>query len=283
MVKTVVELHVPLHGTSEPPAGGPSHPWIDVIEDFLAHQVGGEVEVYDDGEELGDVFVFFIAGGDEHELLSAASQASVLPGVPKGAFAMVTDDAAEEFGQGRRVELPIPQSPVRDETGIPATRGADTWLDGGLEPVGGGEGAVEGFSSEVNRVIAALTTNPEWRAWWHGASDAPRLEVHMLSQRLPRNPAIRDVMPEVVRRGKNRHYVRMDVDITPLLGIAPDERRLLALPAVLEGIRRIRESLNLPEPPEVPPAAHPAPLSDRTLRRRKLRLLLAKEHDQNSP
>jgi hypothetical protein len=39
----------------------------------------------------------------------AASQVAALDGVPAGVFAMVTDDAAEEFGLGRRVDLPPPE------------------------------------------------------------------------------------------------------------------------------------------------------------------------------
>ncbi|MFF0470577.1 hypothetical protein ACFYPX_24465 [Micromonospora zamorensis] len=107
MPKVVVEIHVPLR-----PAPGLADdeypfPWIDDVEDFLAdldEQDG--VEEYDDGEEDGDVYVFFITGADESGLLRVASQVAALGRVPAGAFAIVTDDEAEEFGMGRRVALP---------------------------------------------------------------------------------------------------------------------------------------------------------------------------------
>jgi hypothetical protein len=99
----LVEIHVPIPG-----AGAP-HPsvWIDEVEDFLVGlEDHGGFEVYDDGEQFGDFYVFFIAGGAEADLLAVASQVAALEGVPSGAFAMVTDDEAGEFGMGRRVSLP---------------------------------------------------------------------------------------------------------------------------------------------------------------------------------
>ncbi|MFD0887759.1 hypothetical protein ACFQ08_24730 [Streptosporangium algeriense] len=107
MATTVVEIHVPLreapgHAQDEYP-----FPWIEKIEDFLAQMEDqGGAEVFDDGEEFGDVYVFFITGGDEGTLLAVASRVASLDEVPDGAFAVVTDDEAEEFGCGRRVELP---------------------------------------------------------------------------------------------------------------------------------------------------------------------------------
>jgi hypothetical protein len=98
----VVEIHVPLA-----PASGP-HPWIDRIEEFLAElEEDGTVEVPDDGEEFGNVYVFLVAGAGEADLLTAASRAVSLDDVPRGAFAMITDDGAPEWGLGRRVELPL--------------------------------------------------------------------------------------------------------------------------------------------------------------------------------
>jgi hypothetical protein len=95
----MVEVHVPL--TADPE-------WIDDVEDFmvdLAEELG--IEEYDDGEEFGDVYIFFIVGSSESTLLAAASRVAVREGVPAGAFAMVTDTAAPEFGMGRRVNLPV--------------------------------------------------------------------------------------------------------------------------------------------------------------------------------
>jgi hypothetical protein len=102
----LVEIHVPI-----PEVGDPSV-WIDAVEDFLVGlEDHGGFEVYDDGEQFGDVYVFFIAGGAEADLLSVASQVARLDGVPGGAFAMVTDDEAEEIGMGRRVSLPVAGRP----------------------------------------------------------------------------------------------------------------------------------------------------------------------------
>ncbi|WP_433795772.1 hypothetical protein [Actinoplanes sp. CA-252034] len=102
MAEVVVEIHVPMI-----PVAGP-HQWIDRIEEFLAElDEDGTVALIDDGEEFGDVYVFPIAGAGETELLAAASRAVSLDDVPGGAFAMVTDDEALEWGLGRRVELPV--------------------------------------------------------------------------------------------------------------------------------------------------------------------------------
>lgn len=104
----LVEIHVPLPTPEEVDAGEKEHPfvWIEEVEEFLAGLHGEELEIFDDGEQYGEVYVFVIAGADERTLLSAASRVARLAGVPPGAFAMVTDDAAEEFGMGRRVDLP---------------------------------------------------------------------------------------------------------------------------------------------------------------------------------
>ncbi|SHN48071.1 hypothetical protein [Cryptosporangium aurantiacum] len=104
----LVEIHVPLIEPEDPP-DGPAFPWIDVVDEFLWElEESGELEVYDDGEQDGDVYVFFVAGAGEDALLAAASRVVALDGVPAGAVAFVTDDRAEEFGLGRRVELPVP-------------------------------------------------------------------------------------------------------------------------------------------------------------------------------
>lgn len=106
----LVEIHIPVPNPEEVEAGEHEHPivWIEKVEDYLAKLHGEELEVFDDGEQDGDVYIFFIAAADELTLLRAASRVALLDGVPAGAFAMVTDDAAEEFGMGRRVDLPTP-------------------------------------------------------------------------------------------------------------------------------------------------------------------------------
>lgn len=106
---TIVEIHVPLVAASGVTEDEYAFPWIDDVQDFLADlDEQGGVQEYDDGEEYGDVYVFFITGTREEALLAVASRVATLDGVPAGAFAMVTDDEAEEFGMGRRVDLPLP-------------------------------------------------------------------------------------------------------------------------------------------------------------------------------
>ncbi|MFD4576498.1 hypothetical protein ACFWNK_30225 [Streptomyces sp. NPDC058417] len=104
-MEIVVEIHVPLREAAGTPEGSYPFPWIDQVEDFLAEQEAAEV--YDDGEEYGEEYVFFITGAAEEDLLAVASRAAGLAGVPSGVFAMVTSEEAEEIGLGRRVELPL--------------------------------------------------------------------------------------------------------------------------------------------------------------------------------
>jgi hypothetical protein len=109
MPKLIVEVHVPLLPAPEVAPGEYPLPWLDDVEDFLAgldEETDG-AEDYDDGEEHGDAYVFFLTGTDEASVLQAASRLATLDQVPPGSFAMVTDDDAAEFGLGRRVELPL--------------------------------------------------------------------------------------------------------------------------------------------------------------------------------
>jgi hypothetical protein len=95
----LVEIHIPMTADAE---------WIDDVGDFmidLEEEMG--LEEYDDGEEYGEVYIFFIAGASEQKLLAAASRVATRDGVPAGAFAMVTDTDAPQFGMGRRVNLPV--------------------------------------------------------------------------------------------------------------------------------------------------------------------------------
>lgn len=94
-----VEIHVPL-------APGDSYPWVDEVEDFLyGLEEQGTIEVFDDAEKWGDVFIFFIAGANEARMLDVAARVAALDGVPAGVFARVTNEQAADFGMGRRVEL----------------------------------------------------------------------------------------------------------------------------------------------------------------------------------
>jgi hypothetical protein len=108
MADTVVEIHVPLTPAPGITPGNYPFPWIDQVEEFLAElEEDGSFEVTDDGEEFGEVYVFFIGGADEATLLGVASRVAGLEQVPAGTFAMVTDGEAAEFGLGRRVGLPL--------------------------------------------------------------------------------------------------------------------------------------------------------------------------------
>ncbi|WP_416976363.1 hypothetical protein [Streptomyces sp. T028] len=103
----VVEIHVPLSPAPDLAEGAYPFPWIDAVEDFLAVlEDEGGAEVFDEGVEDEDRYVFFVTGAEERTLLEVASRVATLPGVPTGAFAVVSDEPGEEIGRGRRVELP---------------------------------------------------------------------------------------------------------------------------------------------------------------------------------
>lgn len=107
----VVAIHVPLSPTPNLSEGAYPYPWIEEVEDFLADlEDQGDAEVFDDGEEDADAYVFFVTGAGEEDLLAVASRVATLPGVPAGTFAVVSDDGAEELGLGRRVTLPLPSA-----------------------------------------------------------------------------------------------------------------------------------------------------------------------------
>lgn len=106
VAETVVEIHVPLVSPANLPDGAYPFPWIRVVDDFLAGlDERGEIEVFDEGEEFGRAYAFFITGAKLDGLLAVAARVAALPGIPRGAFAVVTDDEAEEMGRGRRVKL----------------------------------------------------------------------------------------------------------------------------------------------------------------------------------
>ncbi|HEX8631878.1 MAG TPA: hypothetical protein VF755_27275 [Catenuloplanes sp.] len=109
MPRLVVEVHVPLLPAPGVAPGEYPYPWIDDVEDFLATldvEIDGAQD-YDDGEQDGNAYIFFLTGTDEAAVLRAASRVALLDRVPPGSFAMVTDDEADEFGLGRRVALPL--------------------------------------------------------------------------------------------------------------------------------------------------------------------------------
>jgi hypothetical protein len=119
MAQLIVEIHVPLvetrlrlHDDQESEVGAAPGPkvefeWIVAVEEYLVkREESGEFEVYDDGESLGGDYLFFLTGADEQTLLAVAADVARLPGIPPGAYAIVTDDEAGEMGVGRHEPLP---------------------------------------------------------------------------------------------------------------------------------------------------------------------------------
>lgn len=97
----MVEIHVPL----VPQADEGQFAWIDSVEEFLVGMEDeGRGEVYDDGEEFGEEYLFFVWNAPESELLAIAREVARLDGVPAGVYARVTDTDAD-MGEGRRIDL----------------------------------------------------------------------------------------------------------------------------------------------------------------------------------
>lgn len=103
MAELLVEIHVPLTSVNVPEGEYP-FPWIDVVMEHLMSLDGSSGEMYDDGEEVGDEYLFFVSGSSESDLIGLARQVANLPGVPTGVYATVTDTEAD-MGGGRRVDL----------------------------------------------------------------------------------------------------------------------------------------------------------------------------------
>jgi hypothetical protein len=107
MPRLIVEIHIPLTPATHIAEGDYEYPWIDEVEEHLAElTAAGELEVYDDGEELSGEYLFFITGHPEQHLLLSASRVATRDGVPAGSYAVInTDDG--DMGVGRRVDLPL--------------------------------------------------------------------------------------------------------------------------------------------------------------------------------
>ena len=103
----VVEVHVPL--IPDPSAGKDeyAYPWLLDLNEHFDQLDESDGETFDDGEEVGEDYIYFLTGQPESVLLKTASEAVRRTGVPPGAYAVVTTADAEEFGQGRRVDLPL--------------------------------------------------------------------------------------------------------------------------------------------------------------------------------
>lgn len=103
MSDLLVEIHVPLT-PSDVQEGEYPFPWIDSVMEFLFTLDGSKGEMFDDGEELGEEYLFFVSGAPEADLIALARAVAALPGVPSGVYATVTDTDAD-MGGGTRVEL----------------------------------------------------------------------------------------------------------------------------------------------------------------------------------
>jgi len=102
----VVEIHVPLTADQNAQEGENRFPWIDDVSELIAEvEESGSAFVVDEGDEFEGSYVVVITGADESTLLTIANRVANLPGVPTGVFAVVTDDDAEELGQGRREDI----------------------------------------------------------------------------------------------------------------------------------------------------------------------------------
>lgn len=148
-----------------------------------------------------------------------------------------------------------------------------------------GMGAERGFAPEVCRVIELLDADQAWQEWWRRIIRRRYLELQILLLRPPSNEISAAALTyagadETVRRRPHRCFVLMHVDSDELGRLEPDERRLRALPVVLDGISRAAAFLRATDPPPAPPSAdEPAPLSPAVLRRKRLRELLdAQKH-----
>ena len=84
MADIVAEIHVPLTPAPMQKKNAYPYPWIDDIEEYLADLDGSSGEEYDDGEELGEEYLFFVSGAPEPELIQLARRVSRLKGVPAG-------------------------------------------------------------------------------------------------------------------------------------------------------------------------------------------------------
>jgi len=106
MPELVIELHVPLEPDPDVTEGDYKFPWIDDLTEAIEELVeDGEVDTYDDSEEVGDFYVWFLTGEDEPSVLAVAGNLATRSGVPSGVFAVVTDSDSTEVGTGRRVDI----------------------------------------------------------------------------------------------------------------------------------------------------------------------------------
>ena len=106
MPTLVVEIHVPLTPDRTVGEGENPFPWIEDLQEFTEGvEESGDAFVVEEGDEFDGSYVIVLTGAEESELLGLANRVASLPGIPTGVFAMVTDDEAEELGQGTRIDV----------------------------------------------------------------------------------------------------------------------------------------------------------------------------------
>ena len=106
MPTLVVEIHVPLTPDANATEGDVRFPWIETREEFTEQlEEEGEIFVVEQGDEYEGSYVIVITGGEEQTLLGVANRLASLPGIPTGVVAVLTDDEADELGQGQQVEI----------------------------------------------------------------------------------------------------------------------------------------------------------------------------------
>lgn len=102
----VVDLHFPLTPTAGLAQDQFPFPWIFTVQDRLSALTlaSDGAEDYDDAEEFGETYAFFLTGEDEEVVLSAAKRIAAGPGLPTGAFAIINSSGAD-MGQGDRIDF----------------------------------------------------------------------------------------------------------------------------------------------------------------------------------
>jgi len=106
MPTLVVEIHVPLTPDANATEGEIRFPWIESLEEFTEQlEEEGEIFVVEQGDEYEGSYVIVITGAERSALLGVANRVGSLPGIPSGVFAVLTDDEADELGQGQQIEI----------------------------------------------------------------------------------------------------------------------------------------------------------------------------------
>ncbi len=103
---------------------------------------------------------------------------------------------------------------------------------------------------EAARIEPLFNRSAEWRGWWSITSKAPALDLGIAVVWPDQNPPDDWFLPERVARGRKQHFARLHMDPGHAAAVPKDDRRSLALPAVLEALDRLTTKLKLSPPPE---------------------------------